>query len=342
MLLIVAHHYVVNSGLLGVMANEPLSAKSLYLYLLGMWGKTGINCFVLITGYFMCRSHITLRKFLKLLLEVMFYNIVIWAIFVATGYETFSLRLMFKELLPITSVASDFTSSFLLFYLLIPFLNVLVSHLDRKMHCRLVLLCLFTYTVMGSIPKIHVAIEYVTWFSVLFVISSYIRFYGLLPRLRNSQWGWLTLLSIILSMVSVVCIIATHLHFGMQLESYDPYGLVSDSNALMAVVVAVCSFMYFKDLPIKQSKVINTVSASTFGVLCIHASSDTMRQWLWKDVADCVSQYTSGCLVIMSLATVLAVFAVCIAIDYIRIHTIEKWTFRFMDKRIGISKIGNN
>ena len=49
MLLIVAHHYVVNSGLIDVMEENPLSSKSLYLYMIGMWGKTGINCFVLIT-----------------------------------------------------------------------------------------------------------------------------------------------------------------------------------------------------------------------------------------------------------------------------------------------------
>ncbi len=69
MLLIVAHHYVVNSGLMEVMMSQPTSGKSIFLSLFGMWGKTGINCFVLITGYFMCRSEITLRKFLKLLLE---------------------------------------------------------------------------------------------------------------------------------------------------------------------------------------------------------------------------------------------------------------------------------
>ena len=33
----------------------------------------------------------------------------------------------------------------------IPFLNILISHLDKKMHGRLVLLCLFTYTLMGTI-----------------------------------------------------------------------------------------------------------------------------------------------------------------------------------------------
>lgn len=43
MILIVAHHYVVNSGLMDVMANDPMSFRSLYLYFIGMWGKTGIN-----------------------------------------------------------------------------------------------------------------------------------------------------------------------------------------------------------------------------------------------------------------------------------------------------------
>lgn len=33
MILIVAHHYVVNSGLMDVMANDPMSFRSLYLYL---------------------------------------------------------------------------------------------------------------------------------------------------------------------------------------------------------------------------------------------------------------------------------------------------------------------
>lgn len=141
MLLIVAHHYVVNSGLTDVMAEDPLSSKSLYLYMLGMWGKTGINCFVLITGYFMCRSHITLRKFLKLFLEIMFYKIVIWAIFVGTGYESFSIKLMLKELLPIVSIADGFTSCFLIFYLFIPFLNILVNSMDKRKHaCLLALL----------------------------------------------------------------------------------------------------------------------------------------------------------------------------------------------------------
>lgn len=59
MLLIVAHHYVVNSGLLDVMNQNILSANTTFYSLFGAWGKMGINCFVLITGYFMYKSQIT-------------------------------------------------------------------------------------------------------------------------------------------------------------------------------------------------------------------------------------------------------------------------------------------
>ena len=67
MLLIVAHHSVFHSGVMEEMAQNPLCAKSIFFYVFGMWGRTGIDCFVLITGYFMCKSHITIQKYLKLL-----------------------------------------------------------------------------------------------------------------------------------------------------------------------------------------------------------------------------------------------------------------------------------
>ena len=53
MLMIVAHHYVVNSGLLDCIEKQArLGVKDYFLLLFGWGGKTGIDCFVLITGYF--------------------------------------------------------------------------------------------------------------------------------------------------------------------------------------------------------------------------------------------------------------------------------------------------
>ena len=43
MLLIVAHHYVVNSGLIEIVKQTDFSPESCVMLLFGAWGKTGIN-----------------------------------------------------------------------------------------------------------------------------------------------------------------------------------------------------------------------------------------------------------------------------------------------------------
>ena len=138
MITIVAHHYVVNSGLLDCIEKQaPLEFKDYFLILFGMGGKTGINCFVLITGYFMCTSNITKKKIFKLLSEVYFYRIAVWLIFFFSGYEPFSIKGFFSMLVPFLTVADNFTGCFLLFYLLIPFLNKLIHKENVSMQRRI-------------------------------------------------------------------------------------------------------------------------------------------------------------------------------------------------------------
>ena len=80
-----------------------------------MCGKTGIDCFMLITGYFMCKSAITIKKYLKLLLEVIFYNVVIYTIFVVAGKHQFSSVELFFAIVPIQEIGGSFISCFLLY-----------------------------------------------------------------------------------------------------------------------------------------------------------------------------------------------------------------------------------
>ena len=90
--------------------------------------------------------------------------------------------------------------------------------------------------------------------------------------------------------------------------------------------------MFFKNLQISTSKIINTVALSTFGVLCIHANSDTMRQWLWKDVVNCVGSYDSPWIAVYAIGSVVAIFAICTVIDILRIRFIERPFFKLWDK----------
>lgn len=323
MILIVAHHYVVNSGLYGVIKQDPTSTKSLYLFVFGMWGKTGINCFILITGYFMCKSKITLRKFTKLLLWMYFYRIVIYLIFCATGYSSFSISVFLKKFIPFYSITDGFTSCFLVFFLTIPFLNILINNMNKRQHLLLLILSLFIYSVWAKVPTIKVNMNYVIWFDILYLISSYIRLYGFFEKIGYKKWGWITLLSILISISSVLAIIIWDL-------SAPPYYFVSDSNAILAVIVGVCSFMFFKTIPIKYNKWINAFGASTFGVLLIHANSDTMRHWLWKDTLNNVGYYADN-IYLHSIISVLCIFLICSIIDHIRLRFIEKPLFRVLD-----------
>lgn len=338
MMLIVAHHCVVNSGLMnndpitlkpaGPMVETPFSINTLILWAIGMWGKTGINCFLLITGYFMCTSKITLIKFIRLMLWIYFYHIVLYIIFLLTGYETWSPVRLIQLISPVWGFNVNFTSCFIGFWLTIPFWNILIHNMTKRQHEILLCLLLGMYTLLGSIPKFNVAMNYVTWFGIIYLISSYIRLYPHPILSYKKLWMTVTLTGIALAIGSMV--VMSYL-FGSRASSF----FVSDSNKIFAVMVAVASFLWFKNMDIAHSKRINAIGASTFGVLLIHANSDAMRQWLWKDTVDCVGHYALPPLqlTIYILSAVLIIFIVCTAIDRLRYHLIEKPFLRWYDKK---------
>lgn len=276
----------------------------------------------------MCKSNITLHNFLKLILQVIFYNVVIAAIFALTGYHSYSLGEIMRVLLPVKGMSDGFVSCFLLFFLCIPFLNILIRQLNQGQHLKLLLLLLFGYSFLAFPPfTMPVTFNYVSWFSVLYILSSYIRLYPLKQDGNVRLWLVLTLVSILIGAVSVLYLIKKGSPF--------PYHYISDSNQLISLFMAVSSFMLFKNLKMPHSKIINTLGAATFGVLLIHANSDVMRTWLWKDVVDCVGHYHAAYNEVYMLATVTVIFIVCACIDYLRKRFIEDRLFFLADKVVG-------
>ena len=331
MLLIVAHHYVVNSGLTslgGPISADPTSAKSLFLLLIGAWGKTGINCFVLITGYFMCKSQITLKKVLKLFLQVMFYKVVINTIFWVTSYEPLTIKGFVKAMLPIRVLGTGFTAAYLLFFLFIPFLNILVNNMNEKQHIRLLLLLSFTYIFLGTMPFFSVTMNYTSWFMVLYIMASYIRIYPKKVFENTKLWGWLSLLFITTAAVSVI--VCTYI--SKMTGSLYWYYFVQDSNTLLAVLIGISTFLFFKNIKMKYHPLINSISATCFGVLLIHANGEAMRRFLWQDLLNNVEMYTSPLLYVHAVGSVVGVFVICSIIDMARIKFAEIPFFKYYDK----------
>ena len=204
--------------------------------------------------------------------------------------------------------------------------------MNEKQHRLLLVLSLSIFSVWASVPFVNVGMSYVNWFIILYFVSSYIRLYPI-PLFDNRRfWGWMSLLAIICSYGSVLFMAYLRNKTGI---SIGYYYFLADSNKITALAVAICFFMYFKNWKLKYNPVINRIAASTFGVLMIHANSDTMIQWLWKDVCKNVEFFDSPYLVFHAVGVVIAVYTVCTIIDQIRIRFIEKPFFQYYDGRIG-------
>lgn len=349
MLLIVMHHYVVNSGLSVPIEQNYSAGPAVFLLSFGAWGKMGINCFVLISGYFMCRQTISARKFIKLFAEVEFYNILIFLIFTLSGYEPFSIQGALAALFPVTNISSNFVGCYLVFYFCIPFLNILLANISRKEHIYLLVLCLFIYTFLGSLPMLNsifrtlsfgVSMNYVSWFCVLYFLGAYIRKYPASAKNAKACFPSL-LIAAFVSLLSVIFLanlkalpqdspLAANRVINMLCEQH-PYYFLSDSNKILAVVTAVCAFLFFKNLHLRYRRWINAMGASTFGVLMIHANSDTMRQWLWQDLLRNPEMFSSPWLPVHAVLSVLGIFIICVLADQVRIRFIEKPFFRWWD-----------
>ena len=277
----------------------------------------------------MCSSKITLRKFVKLISQIYFYNIILFLVFAITGYETFTIKRIALLLFPFYGFGvNNFVSCYMAFYLTIPFLNILIHNLNQRQHEWLIILSLLLFTICGTLPKFEVPLNYITWFGIIYFIASYIKLYPRPVFMKRRLWGVLSLSILLASIISIVAI--TYL-FG----SIHSWYLLHDSNKILAVAFAVCSFLWFKNMNIKYSRIINSFGAGTFGVLLIHTNSNAMVIWLWKDAVDVVGHFSLPfCqLVLFSVGVVLAVFVVCNLIDQLRIATLEKWIFNWYDAK---------
>lgn len=111
-----------------------------------------------------------------------------------------------------------------------------------------------------------------------------------------------TLFFIVIGCVSVIICNKIHFH---------PYYFLSDSNNFLPLAITFSSFIFVNNINMKYNKFINTVASTTFGILCIHANSDTMRQWLWNDTVNTVGISQSTHPILYAIISVIIVFSIC-------------------------------
>lgn len=286
-----------------------------------------VNVYVLITGYFMCEARYSIRRIVRLWLEIAFYTILIPAALtilsvpVAGGEGPWQL---IKYVLPISMEHYWFATAYFLLYLLIPILNKAVHALSRRQLKTIIITLLVFTCLIKTVSPVELATDHygydTLWFVVIYLIASYIRLYDV-PRFNHPMKAAGTfIVSCVIIFIMHMVLIAYHQATG-GLAYY--VGVPFHYNYLFTLTAAIGLFYLFKFVHIREgliAKLIRNIAPYTFGVYLIHEHIDIRDRWIpWFNLV--LGQTISDQPLLYLLQALLygvLLYVICVIIDMIR------------------------
>lgn len=328
--LIMPSHYIMSGGAIRMVDPEHLSLNMYVAELFSRTGRMGNNCFLLITGYFMCNMKFSWRKFWKLVFLVEFYAVGIYLLFTMTRYESFSFPTFTNFVLTIPKgVGTRFVGTFIALYMLVPFLNRLIATLSAKEFRRLLLLLVFFFSICNTF--VADVFEMLAWYILVYLTGSYLRIYP--PKILSTRKQVTAFLIVNLLLVFGSIVLLTYLssifndlfrHIQISLEQ---------SNHILSLTCSVSLFLWFKNLQIPHIRIVNKLATTILAVLCIHEHSATMHHFLYRNLF-CVKQhFTDEWFPLYMFGCIAVLFLFCAIVELLRARFVEKPIFALLDKK---------
>ena len=250
----------------------------------------------------------------------MFYsNFCYLLISIAT--DTFSIKEFIKCALVFTMKQYWFVTAYLLLYMVSPFLNCALQAMSQKKHF---LCCIVLLTVFSGLHNLIYICDFggisggysFLWFCVLYVLASYIRFYGSGSVRGSKKWCFLYF--------SAILVVAGERLFAHYITPYilgrvALTSLFYSYNAIPMVVASFCLFQCFRSIEIENRllcKWIGRLAPLAFGVYLIH-DNRMVRSVLW-DALHLANYTDSPWLLLYIFVCTCAIFGICCAIEWIR------------------------
>lgn len=316
-LMVLILHYL-NGSMGGALNNTVEGTKKYYIInFIESLSIIAVNCFVIISGYFMInKKSIKLDKPIKLMFTAIFYGGILYIVSALLHIRLFSIREFATSLIFVYGT-KWFIGSYIALFLLMPFLNRIVIELDRKKYQQLILILLVMFSLL---PTIFPLVSYndsgygVLNFITLYFIGGYLKLYY---KAEKSK-AYYFIIYLICSIVTTIAMLSKH-----KINVWWNY------NSIVNIISSISLFMFFSKISIK-SKIINYVSTFSFAVYIIHSDS-SICIFLFRNVFKCDEYWNSPYLLINMIITILGIYVLCILIDIIR-RTIVK----LINKRIPI------
>ena len=307
MLLIVAWHWFIYTGTIEEAYAHPEQPVNWLRFALCGWGKTGINCFVLITGYFLWKHGKPFgRKILNLLLLVLGYSILTYGVGCALGAITPSWRGVIGAVNPFACTRGTFVPNYLLLLVVAPFLNILIAAMGRRRH----LLLLITLVILCSVipmGRVRIVSDTLAWFVTVYFVGAFLAKYPI--RILDEKRNTIMLLLAVLVMAFASMVVGTMLTRSNELRL--TYYLIFPETRPLSLAVALSLFLFFKNIDIPYSSVINRIGLSTFGIYLI--SDGWLREWIWAETAG------------LRGGGVILVFMFCSIVEMVRHGVLERF-----------------
>lgn len=332
MVLIIAHHYAVH-GFNQVEWNGPLN--QIIVGILSLGGKLGVSCFVLISGYFMVYSKITLHKLIKLIAEVWFYSVGIALLFcvVLTPVEPLGIKDLIKAVIPIGYGAYWFMTDYVMLMLMSPILNIAIEKVDRISHRNFIILFVMIWSILPNFTKANYDCQNLGWFVILYFIAGYIRKYVVsTTKDHSSKHFFVAVISYIAVIASDVILIwlGRTLHLDFLISHAGHFAALNSPLILLTSVELLIGFVKMKP---RQCLWLNKLAGATLGVYLIH-DNNMVRPYLWHTLLRTDDIASSNLLIIHALCSIVGVYVVCTLIDLLRQSTVERVFLSILDRHL--------
>lgn len=312
MLLIIAHHYIAHGNF---QLPSYITINTIFLDCLYWGGKTGINIFILITGYYMINSSFKISKIVRIWVDLFIYSVTITAIFMIIGKHPISLFNIMKSILPFSFGAHNYISTYLMLYCMIPFLNKAIHSIDKKMLERLMI---FMFVILSLIPTVmsvfigwvNNTYSYLFWMIFVYIVGAYIKLYKYKININKK----IICLNVIVSIG--ICILLTTL-MG-QIPAIRKYYFVENVNLVPIVYAAISIFVFVLNTKNFSNKVINYIASSVLAVYLIH-DDILIRNYVWTNIFKGYKLIQHTIFMVNIIVSVIFIFVVCIIIDKLKL-----------------------
>ena len=273
MIMVVSLHISGYSGVLNIQYPKTQYFISWYLEALSF---VGVNCFILISGFFLVDKSFDRRKLLGLWRQVISYTIGIYIILITLKLVEPTLTGTLICIFPILTKAYWFISAYFCLYLLYPYINVFIDNCKKNTMLNLIIILII---LLSIIPTFFVYFDWIesnngysfVWFICLYLIGAYIKKYN--PQFLMYKKYWYLLIYFGISLINVLTvyiieIVSLEINIAVDYRNY-----FFKYNSVLVLIASISLFLFFKSINInsvKSSKILKVIADLSLGVYLLH------------------------------------------------------------------------